>query len=563
MAAFEPPLNYDRLSESRQSFVQKAMSLDPKEAITEFTNLAGIQSMTSESMRDASELQDKDTEMLSEIFTRQAEETDPQTITRDFLLGTLYLPPHLIPFMGDLEYIPDKLIATVMENLMGSVVQFFDQEDLERKSKCLKIAFQYLAKRIECDPSAELTVQLADMAIRTNNISPCLNNPGDPLKDLMANRAAVFTFILENYKMRLEDEPNAEKGRIGILCSHVGQGDCTLYALALLESLSDEGLEPLFICDSAIATSIQKKAEDLAGRTILLPKGIKEASQLVYDLRLETLIFTDAVHNSENPAFLLALQNLAPNQVVVQSTILTTGFPHLSSLLVSENSLEQEELLTENAIPIEGLASMCCVELPVIEEEHPITKEELMISEGDLVFISAASPDCISPQTREIWMSLLKQIPEAKLLLTPFLDASILEGERENFVATMEHSAVQAGVSRNRLLIMNDILGTVYHLDACLALSNIYLEAFPCNTLFPAARALKEGLPVVTIKGNTMREKATAVLLEEQGLSNMIATSTEEYLQIASELASSKTKVQIKTVSLKPLADAVSSLMSP
>jgi len=562
MAAFEPPLNYDRLSENRQSFVQKAMNLDPKEAISELINLAGFQSMTFQSMRDACELQDKDTEMLSEIFMRQAEETDPQSITRDFLLGTLYLPPHLIPFMGDLEYIPDELIATVTENLMGPVTQFFDEEDLERKSKCLKTAFQYLAKRIETDPSSELTIKLAELAIHSNNIAPSLNSPSDPLKDLMANRASVFTFVLDHYKMRLENEPNAAKGRIGILCSHVGQGDCTLYALALLEALSDEGLEALFICDSAIASSIQKKAEDLAGRTILLPKGIKEASQLVFDLRCEILIFTDSIHHSGNPAFLLALQNLAPKQAVMQSTILTTGFPHLTSLLVSENNLKSEELLTENAVPIEGLSSTLCREQPKIEEEHPITKDELMITEKDLVLISAANPDCISPKTRETWMSLLKQIPEAKLLLTPFLDASTLEDERENFVATMEYSADKAGVSRNRLLIMKDILDTVYHLDACLAFSNIYLEAFPCNTLFPAARALKEGLPVVTIKGNTMREKSTAVLLEEQGLSNMIATSTEEYLRIASEFASSKTKVQIKTVSLKPLADTVTSLMA-
>ena len=561
MAAFEPPLNYDRLSESRQSFVQKVMHLAPKEAITEFINLAGFQSMTSESMRDACELQDKDTEMLSEIFTRQVEETDPQTMTRDFLLGTLYLPPHLIPFIGDLEYIPDELIATVLENLMGSA-QSFDQEDLERKSNCLKTAFQYLAKRIEADPSSELTTQLAELAIRSNNIAPCLNSPSDPLKDLMANRASVFTFILKHYKMRLENEPDAAKGRIGILCSHVGQGDCTIYALALLEALTNEGLEAVFICDSAIASSIQKKAEDLAGRTILLPKGIKEASQLLFDLRCEILIFTDSIHHSGNPAFLLALQNLAPKQIVMQSTILTTGFPHLSSLFVSENNSNNEELLTENAIPIEGLSSTLCLEQPKIEEENPITKDELMLAEEDLVLISAANPDCISPQTREVWMSLLKQIPEAKLLLTPFLDVTILDEERESFVATMEHSADQAGVSLNRLLIMNDILGTVYHLDACLAFSNIYLEAFPCNTLFPAARALKEGLPVVTVKGTTMREKSTAGLLEEQGLSNLIAGSTEEYVNLVTNLASSKTKVQTKTVNLKPLADAVTSLMA-
>ncbi|MBT6957372.1 MAG: hypothetical protein HN996_03040, partial [Opitutae bacterium] len=276
----------------------------------------------------------------------------------------------------------------------------------------------------------------------------------------------------------------------------------------------------------------------------------------------EILIFTDSIHHSGNPAFLLALQNLAPKQIVMQSTILTTGFPHLSSLFVSENNSNNEELLTENAIPIEGLSSTLCLEQPKIEEENPITKDELMLAEEDLVLISAANPDCISPQTREVWMSLLKQIPEAKLLLTPFLDVTILDEERESFVATMEHSADQAGVSLNRLLIMNDILGTVYHLDACLAFSNIYLEAFPCNTLFPAARALKEGLPVVTVKGTTMRERSTAGLLEEQGLSNLIAGSTEEYVNLVTNLASSKTKVQTKTVNLKPLADAVTSLMA-
>ena len=115
----------------------------------------------------------------------------------------------------------------------------------------------------------------------------------------------------------------------------MGQGDTNTYAIALLEGLKSLGVKCDLICDSASSSQLQKLAEDLADRTVLLPQGITESSQLIQSLNLDVLVYTDALHNSDAPPFLLAMQRLAPIQVAVASTLTTTGIDTIDFILWS------------------------------------------------------------------------------------------------------------------------------------------------------------------------------------------------------------------------------------
>ena len=129
-----------------------------------------------------------------------------------------------------------------------------------------------------------------------------INQPGDPLQKTLQDRATVFKYVLRQH-LNIEDTdtPKQGSGRIGILCSHMGQGDTSTYAIALLEGLKSLGVKCDLICDSASSSQLQKLAEDLADRTVLLPQGITESSQLIQSLNLDVLVYTDALHNSDAP----------------------------------------------------------------------------------------------------------------------------------------------------------------------------------------------------------------------------------------------------------------------
>ena len=100
-------------------------------------------------------------------------------------------------------------------------------------------------------------------------------------------------------------------------------------------------------------------AEDLADRTVLLPQGITESSQLIQSLNLDVLVYTDALQ------FRRPLPpgnaKTAPIEVAVASTLTTTGIDTIDHIVVGDNWLDTNSNsaneFVENVIRAEQLGS--------------------------------------------------------------------------------------------------------------------------------------------------------------------------------------------------------------
>jgi glycosyltransferase involved in cell wall biosynthesis len=489
-----------------------------------------------------------------------------QDEARDFLLAAMYLPLHLLPFQPNLEYIPDSLLSHLLRKMVEYLSGYILTQDMEQKALTLVNSFDYLSRRIAIDPHGEVTNEMANASLYSGIPTPALNQAGRGLRPFMERREAVYRHVLgRNLREITTVPPEGKDPRIAIFCSHVGQGEATPYALTLLEMLVGAGYHCDFICDSSSSIEIQKKAEKLATKNILLAKGIQDASQQIARMGLDMLIYTDPMYDPNSPTYLLAMQRLAKTQVAMPSSLVTTGFEAVDFFIVGKEwtaHIENlDEQFREKVIRVEGLGNAICTDLGLDREWVKISRADIGIEDAQPLFVTAAAPHAITPEVRECWIQVLAGSPNAKMLVMPFLNGLIQEEERKVVVSLLEMAARDIGLPADRLLIMTDLVESASQLVPYLELCDVYLEAFPCHTPFPAAKALEKGVPVVTMEGVTLRESITSGILREQGLADWIVNDPMEYVIKATAAAESKARVQYNRQPVSSLVGTIGKLL--
>lgn len=132
----------------------------------------------------------------------------------------------------------------------------------------------------------------------------------------------------------------------------------------------------------------------------------------------------------------------------------------------------------------------------------------------------------LTPTFFDVWMRLLASVPGSVLWL---IDSN------EFAKANLRQEAQRLGIDPNRLVFAPKI-AVADHL-ARHQLADIFLDTLPVNAHTTASDALWAGLPIVTCLGDEFQGRVAASLLKAMGLSEFIASSLDEYEQIALTLA--------------------------
>ena len=161
------------------------------------------------------------------------------------------------------------------------------------------------------------------------------------------------------------------------------------------------------------------------------------------------------------------------------------------------------------------------------------TRADYGIADSAFVLMSQAAPYKILPDLFSAWMALLRGLPDALLWLRPTHEAT-----QKNLRA----EAHRAGVDPRRLAFTPTEPLPRYL--ARYALADLYLDTAPYGSHTTVNDALSMGLPVVTITGRSMAARASASQLRAIELSELIATSMEEYETIATQLARERDRLR-------------------
>lgn len=154
-----------------------------------------------------------------------------------------------------------------------------------------------------------------------------------------------------------------------------------------------------------------------------------------------------------------------------------------------------------------------------------------------------------------LWAQVLAAVPDSSLLLKSSAFA-------ENVTCERIRSLFQThGIPPERIHLRDRTRSQSEHLAFYRGM-DIALDTFPYHGTTTTCEAMWMGVPVVTLEGASHRSRVGVSLLSNVGLKQLIATSPEEYVRIASSLARDIPELEVMQRTLRermlgsPLMDA-------
>jgi predicted O-linked N-acetylglucosamine transferase (SPINDLY family) len=155
------------------------------------------------------------------------------------------------------------------------------------------------------------------------------------------------------------------------------------------------------------------------------------------------------------------------------------------------------------------------------------------LADDALVLMSQAAAYKIHPEVFDVWMRLLRGLPDALLWLRPV---------HATAQANLRREAERRGVDPRRL-----VFTPTEPLDRYLAryaLADLYLDTWPYGSHTTVNDALSSGLPVATMTGRSMAARGSASQLHAVGMPELVATSGEEYEAIGVDLGRDRDRLR-------------------
>jgi predicted O-linked N-acetylglucosamine transferase (SPINDLY family) len=163
----------------------------------------------------------------------------------------------------------------------------------------------------------------------------------------------------------------------------------------------------------------------------------------------------------------------------------------------------------------------------VVPANETPKRSDYGLPESGIVFCSFNHDYKINPPIFKVWMDLLKEVPGSVFWLMKLNDSAHIN---------LSKSAIEHGVDPARIIYATRLPGVEDHL-ARYRLADIFLDTYPYNGHTTAGDALRAGLPVVSLCGESFASRVAASLLHDIGLPKYACHSIEDYKSTALRMA--------------------------
>lgn len=274
-----------------------------------------------------------------------------------------------------------------------------------------------------------------------------------------------------------------------------------------------------------------KRAEKIVDKFVQGPKGHEAWIRQIRE-DLPDVIYIPEI-GMDPYTMQLACLKLAPLQIATWGHPLSTGLPTIDLYLSSEylESEEAQKHYSEKLIRLPGVG-VCTFPLPLEPrawslEEHGIPTDpqiiKLLICQHSFKF---------DEHGIELIAKMMQSAKDTKILLV----------QDHKYPAAYE-------IVKNRLrkkfeekkISYDDLVIEIPWQDrhsflGMLAAVDIFIDLPSFSGYTTAWQALQSGLPVVTLRGDFLRQRLAAGLLKGMGEENLIATNDDEYIEIVKNL---------------------------
>lgn len=255
----------------------------------------------------------------------------------------------------------------------------------------------------------------------------------------------------------------------------------------------------------------------------------EQASEMVRADRIDILV--DLAGHIDGNRLLLFARKPAPVQVTYIGYQNTTGMAAMDYRLTDEWSDPPDVTDRFYAAQLVRLPhAFFCFRPP---DDAPPTTPLPALSAGHLTFGSFNNFAKVTPSVLETWARLLAAVPDSRLLL--------LAPRSESLRARVQEAFGRQGVDVGRVELVPRRPHAEYL--RLIERADVALDAFPFNGHTTTCDALWMGVPVVMLAGDSYASRFGGSALVNLGLTDFIAGSVEQYLEIAANLATDVEKL--------------------
>ncbi|NJL55642.1 hypothetical protein HC928_10910 [bacterium] len=251
------------------------------------------------------------------------------------------------------------------------------------------------------------------------------------------------------------------------------------------------------------------------------------AAQILSD-ELHVVIFPEI--SLEATTVQLAALRLAPIQCATWIHPVTSGLPTVDYFLSSElmEPSNGREHYTETLVPLPNLGiSYPKPQLPQLSKG----RDFFGLCEDSVVYLACQSLMKYLPQHDGAYARILRDVPQSQIVFIAHPSDRITEQFQLRLARTFEQFGLDM---RDRCIIAPRLAERDYlNLNQ---LADVFLDSFSWSGGITTLKAIAYGLPVVTCPGDLMRGRHSYAILQMLGITETIARTEDEYVDVSVRL---------------------------
>lgn len=489
-----------------------------------------------------------------ELITRATEafaapaDTDGQL--RSILALSPILFPHQLPGPCDLALIDPVFHAVLMTALFAEPRFFTAPGDAERHLDWSQSIVARVLDFVRGDQPLDARRGLAEQFARASSFAMTYHNERD-LLPLMRTRAAIIEAWLDlhdagrqfDFPQRTASHPRL---RVGLLRNQWSAGSESASCLAHLNGLDRDRFEVFLYVAGGDGNAVEQAASFRTDHFVVLDRSPHRAAARIRGDDLDALLIGGNVTAVVNFTTILSAFRLARKQVLLTLSPATSGFDSIDAYLtgvLNEPEHGQREY-TETLTLLRGSINRYDFSGEPVAQDVTTSRAALNIPDDCFVFVSGANHAKLVPDLLEAWARILAATPGSRLVLYPFNPNWSRRFPITFFTLHLRRVFAGHGVDPARLVLIA-AKPTRAHVQAVVALGDLYLDSFPYSGAVSVFDPLAVGCPVLALRGRPARARQSAALLSELGVPGAIAATAGDYVAKAIGLFRNRTELDM------------------
>jgi len=256
--------------------------------------------------------------------------------------------------------------------------------------------------------------------------------------------------------------------------------------------------------------------------------SFEELCKIILDDNLHVLIYPEI--GMDPLAARLAMMRLAPLQCTAWGHPETSGLPTIDYFFSSDlmEPPEAQDHYTEKLVRLPNL-SIYYTPLKVSEEDAD--RNTFNLRENSVLYLCCQSLYKYLPQYDDIFPRIAKSVPESQFLFIAHNNNHILEIIQTRFREAFQQHGL---IADDHIVFLPGLDPGKYH--ALNNVSDIYLDSLGWSGCNSTLEAIACNIPIITLPGNLMRGRHSAAILTMMGVTETIASTIDEYIELAVRL---------------------------